>query len=73
MITLLLFVQATYIWVLFSVHIPIMVNRTFNLTATERLQQLANGCRYLCYIAEVANMSIMTDQSIAESQLVDHA
>jgi len=36
MITLLLLARATYIWVLFFVHIPFMVNRTFNATPTER-------------------------------------
>jgi len=30
MITLLLLVRATYIWVLFFAHIPFVVNRTFN-------------------------------------------
>jgi len=39
MITLLLFVHATYIRVLFFAHIPFMVNRTLNATPTERLQQ----------------------------------
>jgi len=39
MITLLLLVHATYIWVLFFMHIPFVVNRTFNTTLTERLQQ----------------------------------
>jgi len=38
MITLLLLVRATYIWVLFFAHIPFMVNRTFNATPTEWLQ-----------------------------------
>jgi len=38
-ITLLLLVRATYIWVLFFVHIPFVVNRTFNATPLERLQQ----------------------------------
>jgi len=38
MITLLLLVCATYIWVLFFAHILFLVNRTFNATATERLQ-----------------------------------
>jgi len=28
-----------YIWVLFFEHIPFVVNRTFNATPTERLQQ----------------------------------
>ena len=37
--TLLLLVRATYIWVLFFTYIPFMVNRTFNATPTERLQQ----------------------------------
>jgi len=39
MITLLLLVRATYNWVLFFAHIPFVVNRTFNATSTERLQQ----------------------------------
>jgi len=39
MIILLLLVRATYIWVLFFAHIPFVVNRTFNITPTERLQQ----------------------------------
>ena len=34
-----LLVRATYIWVLFFEHIPFVVNRTFNVTPTERLQQ----------------------------------
>jgi len=38
MITLLLLVRATYIWVVFFAHIPFVVNRTFNPTPTERLQ-----------------------------------
>ena len=37
--TLLLLVRATYIWVLFFVHIQFVVNRTFNATPLERLQQ----------------------------------
>ena len=39
MITLLLLDRATYIWVLFFAHIPFVVNRTFNATPVERLQQ----------------------------------
>jgi len=39
MITLLLLVHVTYIWVLFFTHIPFVVNRTFNTTTTERLKQ----------------------------------
>jgi len=39
MITLLLLVRATYIWVLCFAHIPFVVNRTFNAMPTERLQQ----------------------------------
>jgi len=38
MITLLLLVRATYIWVLFLAHLPFVVNRTLNATAAERLQ-----------------------------------
>ena len=38
MITVLLLVRATYILVLFFSHIPFVVNRTFNATPTERLQ-----------------------------------
>ena len=38
MITVLLLVCATYIWVLFFTHVPFMVNRTFNAMPTERLQ-----------------------------------
>jgi len=38
MITLLLLVRATYIWVLFFAHIPFVVNHTFNATPPERLQ-----------------------------------
>jgi len=40
MITLLLLVGATYIWVLFFAHMPFVVKHTFNATPTERLQQL---------------------------------
>ena len=39
MITLLLLVRATYIWEFCFVHIPFVVNRTFNATPAERLQQ----------------------------------
>jgi len=35
----LLLVRAAYIWVLFVARIPFVVNRTFNATLTERLQQ----------------------------------
>jgi len=38
-ITPLLLVRATYIWVLFFVHILLVVNHTFNAMPTERLQQ----------------------------------
>jgi len=38
-ITLLLLVRATHIWALFFAHIPFVVNRTFNATPMERLQQ----------------------------------
>jgi len=38
-ITLLLLVRATYIWVLFFTHIPFVVNRAFNLTTAESSQQ----------------------------------
>ena len=40
-ITLLLLVHARYTWVLFFVHIPFVVNCTFNATPTERLQQIS--------------------------------
>jgi len=39
MITLLMLVHATYIWVLFIAPIPFVVNHTFNATPTEKLQQ----------------------------------
>ena len=39
-ITLLLLVRATYIRMLFFVHIPFMVNRTFNSTPIKRLEQM---------------------------------
>jgi len=32
-------VHVTYIYVLLIAHIPFVVNRTFNATSTERLQQ----------------------------------
>jgi len=35
-----LLVGATYIWVLFFMHISFMVNRTFNTTLIETLQHL---------------------------------
>ena len=35
----LLLVRTTYIWVLFFAHISFVVNRTFNATSAERLQQ----------------------------------
>jgi len=38
-IMMLLLVHATYIWVLFFAHIPVVVNCTFNTMAMERLQQ----------------------------------
>ena len=41
--TLLWLVRATYKWVLFFAHIPFVVNRTFNATSTERLQQSNNN------------------------------
>jgi len=31
-----------YIWVLFFVHIPFIVNRTFNATSMEKLQHCMN-------------------------------
>jgi len=37
--SLLLLVRTTHIWVLFFTHIPFVVNHTFNVTSTERLQQ----------------------------------
>jgi len=40
MLILFLLVRSTYIWVLFFTHIPFAVNRTFNVTLTERLQHL---------------------------------
>jgi len=43
MVTLLFLVCATYIWVVFFAHIPFVVNRTFNATPTERLQQHSYG------------------------------
>jgi len=39
MITLLLLVRTTYIWVLFFAHIPYVVNRAFSATLVEWLQQ----------------------------------
>jgi len=39
MITLLLLVRATYIWMLLFVHISFVVNHTFNATPAERLLQ----------------------------------
>ena len=39
--TLLFLVHARYTWVLFFVHIPFVVNCTFNATPTERLQQIS--------------------------------
>jgi len=39
MITVLLLVRTTYIWVLFFVHILFVVNRAFNTMPMERLQQ----------------------------------
>ena len=38
-ITLLLLVSATYVWVLFFVHIPFVVNRAFSAMPAEKLQQ----------------------------------
>jgi len=32
------YVRASYMWVLFFAHIPFVVDRTFNVTPTERLQ-----------------------------------
>jgi len=42
--TLLLLVRATYIWVLFFMHISFAVNRTFNVTPTEMLQHHFGPC-----------------------------
>jgi len=39
MITLLLLVRTTYIWMIFFAYIPFVVNLTFSATPTERLQQ----------------------------------
>jgi len=39
LITLLLLVRATYIWMLCFTHMPIVVNRTFNFTLTKILHQ----------------------------------
>jgi len=39
MITLLLLVRATYIWVMFFAHILFVVNCMFNAMPTESLQQ----------------------------------
>jgi len=40
MITLLLLVRATYIWVLFFAHIPFVVNHTFNATPNQGVATL---------------------------------
>ena len=50
MITLLLLVHATYVWVLFFAHISFMVNHTFNATPVEKLQhnsveRIGKGCQ----------------------------
>jgi len=39
LITLLLFVRATYIWMLCFTHMPFVVNRTFNVTLTKIFHQ----------------------------------
>jgi len=38
-----------YIWVLFFMHIPFMVNRTFNATPTERLQHCPSSAIVTIY------------------------
>jgi len=48
MITLLLLVRATYIWVLVFAHIPFVVNRAFSATPVEWLQQYQFFCNDLC-------------------------
>jgi len=47
-INLLLLARATYMWVLCFAHIPFVVNRTFNATPTERLQQREHWPTILC-------------------------
>jgi len=39
MITLLLLVPTSYVWVLLFMHIPVMVYRAFNAMPTKKLQQ----------------------------------
>jgi len=46
MITLLLLVRVTYIWMLFFVYIPFVVNRTFNATPTKWLQHYLLGFEF---------------------------
>jgi len=41
----MLLVRATYIWVLFHVHIPFVVNHIFSATLAERLQQKQLTCK----------------------------
>jgi len=43
MLTLSLHVRAKCIWVLLFMHISFVVNRTFNVTPTERLKHLQQG------------------------------
>jgi len=50
MIILVLLVRAT--WVLFIMHIPFVVNRTFNTMLTERLQHLHQGWARLFEMTE---------------------
>ena len=50
MISQILLVRVTYIWVLFFTHILFMVNCTFNTTLTERLQHCKWFNRIPCFV-----------------------
>jgi len=60
-ITLLLLVHSTYIWVLFFAHIPFVVNRTFNATPTERLQQQTIVTMFIWEWEQLVCDSFVTD------------
>jgi len=67
MITLLLLVRATYIWVLFFAHIPFVVNHTFNATPTERLQHpYRHGCVHMSNSYRLRS-GVVTAHTLVES------
>jgi len=72
--SLLLLVRATYTWVLFFAHIPFVVNRTFNTTSTERLQQkLTIFCAFVSMIASIWTMNKVARRPWAPRTVLEFA